>query len=301
MIASSVRLFARAFVLLLLWSPLSAQIRVVDDLDRTVTLSHPAERVVSLAPSITETLFAVDAGTQVVGVTDYCNFPAEARTKPRVGGVINPAIETIVGLKPDLVIMTVEGNDRRDFDKLQELGLTVFVTNPRSLEGILASIEDVGALTGRADTAHRLVQRLRARARQIAERVAGLPKPSVLMIVSVQPLIVVGRGNFIAEVLERAGGRNAALSAVSSFPVYSREAVLKDDPDMFIFTCAVLPDSTELVQLFPEWSNLKAVRRGAVFHIDADIISRPGPRIVEALEILYRILHTNSPSQGTKQ
>lgn len=301
MIASSVRLFARAFVLLLLWSPLSAQIRVVDDLDRTVTLSHPAERVVSLAPSITETLFAIDAGTQVVGVTDYCNFPAEARTKPRVGGVINPAIETIVGLKPDLVIMTVEGNDRRDFDKLQELGLTVFVTNPRSLEGILASIEDVGALTGRADTAHRLVQRLRARARQIAERVAGLPKPSVLMIVSVQPLIVVGRGNFIAEVLERAGGRNAALSAVSSFPVYSREAVLKDDPDMFIFTCAVLPDSTELVQLFPEWSNLKAVRRGAVFHIDADIISRPGPRIVEALEILYRILHTNSPSQGTKQ
>lgn len=292
--------FLLPVLLLSLYSPLEAQIRVVDDLQRIIVLSAPARRIVSLAPSITETLFALDAGEQIASVTDYCNYPAAAQTKPRVGGVINPSIEAVIGLKPDLVVMSVEGNLRRDFDKLVELGLNVFVSNPRSLEGIFASIEHLGLLTGRADTAQRLVQQLRRRASEIRARTIGVPRPSVLLFVSLQPIIVVGSGTFIAELLELAGGKNTAAGAASSFPTYSREAVLKDDPDVVIFLSDVLHDGTESLQRYPEWSRLKAFRTNTVFRIDADIVSRPGPRAVDALEVLFRFLHSSAQTQHGK-
>jgi iron complex transport system substrate-binding protein len=286
--------------LLLISGQLCAQIRVHDDLHRAISLAAPAQRIVSLAPSITETLFALGAGDQIAGVTDYCTYPAEARTKPRVGGVINPSIEAIVGLRPDLVVMSMEGNTRQDFEKLVELGVPVFVSNPRSLEGIFHSIKQLGVLTGRADTARRLVEHLRTRAAQIAARAARLSKPSVLLFVSLQPMIVVGRGTFMAELIERAGGRNCAAHSASSFPAYSREAVLKDDPDVLIFLSDVLPDSAALVRLYPEWSGLRAVRANALLRVEADIVSRPGPRVVDALEMLFRFLHPTAQSQPGK-
>lgn len=286
--------------LVLISRQLCAQIRVHDDLHRAISLAAPAQRIVSLAPSITETLFALGAGDQIAGVTDYCTYPAAARTKPRVGGVINPSIEAIVGLRPDLVVMSMEGNTRQDFEKLVELGMPVFVSNPRSLEGIFHSIEQLGVLTGRADTARRLVERLRMRAAQIAARAARLSKPSVLLFVSLQPMIVVGRGTFMAELIERAGGRNCAAHSASSFPAYSREAVLKDDPDVLLFLSDVLPDSAALVRLYPEWSGLRAVRANALLRVEADIVSRPGPRAVDALEMLFRFLHPTAQSQPSK-
>jgi iron complex transport system substrate-binding protein len=144
-------------------SSLRSQDTFTDDLQRRVTIRVPAQRIVSLAPSITETLFAIGAGAQVVGVTDYCTYPAEARRKPRVGGIINPSIEAIVGLRPDLVIMSMEGNVRDDFRKLTSLGVSVYVTNPRTLQGIYASMTQLGSVTGTADSAARVVARLRLR------------------------------------------------------------------------------------------------------------------------------------------
>ncbi len=279
-----------SILLLIVSSPAFSQISLVDDLNRTVTLSSPAKRIVSLAPSITETLFAVGVGNSVVGVTDYCNYPPEAKKKQRVGGVVNPSIETIVSLKPDLIVLSMEGNVREDFKKLTSFGFPVFVTNPRNLQGIYTSIEQLGTLTGRKENAEQLVKSLRLRADSIRTIVAKEKRRSVLVFVSLQPIIVVGQNTFFAELIELAGGMNAVKKGASTYPTYSREAVLKSNPDVLIFMSDVLANPADLVTLFPEWTKLNAYRQKRIFRIDADIVSRPGPRAVNGIEILHNLL-----------
>ena len=270
--------------------PAIAELSVVDDLNRTITLPSTPQRIVSLAPSITETLFAVGAGDQVVGVTDYCNYPEEAKHKPRVGGVVNPSIETIVSLKPDLIILSMEGNVREDFNKLLSLGIPLFVTNPRTLSGIHKSIGDIGRLTGHREQATRLVQVMLGREDSLKTAAAGT-KRKVLFIVSLQPLIVVGSRTFLAELLDLAGGLNIARTSTSTYPTYSREAVVAENPDVLLIMSGILAETRDLVQLFPEWDRIDAIRTRNVFTLDADIVSRPGPRVVDALENLFHILH----------
>ncbi|MBX2990719.1 MAG: cobalamin-binding protein [Bacteroidetes bacterium] len=280
-------------VLLLLFIASSSfsQVSIIDDLQRTVILRSPAQRIVSLAPSITETLFAVGAGDQIVGVTDYCNYPAEAKTKQRVGGVINPNIETIISLKPDLIVLSMEGNVREDFNKLTGFGIPVFVTNPRSLDGIYTSISQLGTLTGRAAQAMTVVHSLKTRADSIVLAASASKRHTVLLFVSLQPVIVVGQGTFLAELISLAGGVNTAAKASSTYPAYSREAVLKDNPDVLIFLSDVLSDPAGLIHLYPEWSTLNAYRQKKIFRIDSDIVSRPGPRAIEGLEALHKLIH----------
>ena len=150
-------------ILLILYiaTQLFAQIKVYDDLGREIELDSPAQRIVSLAPSITETLFFLGVGDRVVGVTRYCNFPPEAKSKTIVGGVIDPNYEVIVSLKPELIIMTVEGNTREAFEKLSNLGFKIFVTNPRNFDGIFKTIIDIGRLCGVESRANFLVDSLK--------------------------------------------------------------------------------------------------------------------------------------------
>ncbi len=272
----------------------NSQISLVDDLGRTVVRSAPAQRIVSLAPSITETLFAIGAGDQIVGVTDYCNYPAEAVTKQHVGGVVNPNIETIVHLKPDLIVLSMEGNVREDFTKLTSFGIPVFVTNPRNLLGIYTSVGQLGILTGRTTNAAQLVKSLRLRADSIRAIVANEKKQTVMIFVSLQPIIVVGQNTFLAELIGLAGGTNAVTKGTTTYPTYSREAVLKDNPDVLIFMSDVLTNSADLAQLFPEWTNLKAYRQRRVFRINPDIVARPGPRAIDGLEALHTLLRAKS-------
>jgi iron complex transport system substrate-binding protein len=265
-------------------------IAILDDLDRTVSLPSPAQSIVSLAPSITETLFAIRAGNQVVGVTDYCNYPEEATSKSRVGGITNPNIETIVSLRPDLIILSMEGNVREDFDKLLSFGIPVFVTNPRTLQGIHKSIEDLGILTGKTEEAAQLVHSMQAREESVI-RAVPQRKKKTLLIVSLQPLIVVGGGTYLSELIRLAGGMNLAISASSTYPMYSRETVVAEDPDVLIIMSDILTDQSMLLTLFPEWEVLTAVQSNQIYGVDADIVTRPGPRAVDGLESLYQILH----------
>ncbi len=267
------------------------RITVTDDLTRHVTLAQPAKRIVSLAPSITETLFAIDAGSQIIGVTDYCNYPAGAKSKQRVGGVINPNIETIVSLKPDLIVLSMEGNVRDDFNKLKSLGVPVFVTNPRDLKGIYRSIDQLGVLTGKGTKAMQLIRSLHVRADFVAKQAAGQSATSVLVFVSLQPIMVVGKNTFLSELIALAGGVNTAVKASSTYPTYSREAVLKDNPDVLIFMSDVLTNPSDLVTQYPEWSKLNAFQANRIYSINADIVSRPGPRAVDGLEALYTLIH----------
>jgi iron complex transport system substrate-binding protein len=268
------------------------QISVVDDLHRAVTIAHPAGRIVSLAPSITECLFAIGAGPSVKGVTDFCNYPPEAARIAHVGGMINPSIEAVVGLAPDLVVLSMEGNVREDFRKLVSFGIPVFVSNPRTLEGIYSSLEVLGRLTGREDSARHLVAHLRSREGAVRDSARGKPAVGVLLLVSLQPLMCAGKTTFIDELLREAGGTNLASRARGTYPSYSRENVIADNPEAIVVTSDILPDGVPLPHMFPEWETLRAVRTGRVFRLDADILSRPGPRALDALERLFHLLHS---------
>lgn len=283
--------FVLALLLCLPHHPIGfPQIEILDDLNRTVSLPSSAQRIVSLAPSITETLFAIAAGNQVVGVTDYCNYPKEATAQARVGGIINPSIETIVSLQPDLIILSMEGNVREDFEKLLSFGIPVFVTNPRTLHGIYKSIEDLGILTDRTEEAAQLVHSMQARQKSVI-RAVPKTKKRTLLIVSLQPLIVVGGGTFLSELLSIAGAMNLAGSASSTYPMYSRETVIAEDPEVLIVMSDVLADETMLLAQFPEWEMLAAVRNNQIHRVNSDIVSRPGPRAVDGLERLFHFLH----------
>jgi iron complex transport system substrate-binding protein len=288
---------SRGIVLCLLLPSLApAQISVTDDLGRGVTLPAPATRIVSLAPSITESLFAIGAGDQIVGVTEYCSYPPAAQEKPHVGGMINPSIESIIALHPTLIILSMEGNLREDYDRLQTHNIPIVVSNPRTLEGIYRSLQQLGELTGHEAEAGNLVRTLRAREDSIRSRIRGT-NIRTLMIVSLHPLIVVGGKTFLNELLQAAGGENLASGLSSTYPTYSREALIAQDPDVILVMSDVLRDVGDLVRYFPEWRNLTAAKRQRMFRINADIVSRPGPRAIEGLEELSRILHSGTGFQ----
>jgi iron complex transport system substrate-binding protein len=245
---------------------------------------------VSIAPSITESLFAVGAGARIVGATEYCTFPPEARAIPRIGGLVTPSVERIVTLRPDLILVSMEGNQREDFDRLTSLGVPVVVTNPRTLEGIYRSLGMLGELTGQDREAASLVRSLRER-EAAARRRVGSRVPRVLLIVSFQPLMVAGAPTFLNELLEAARARNLGAEAPGTYPTLSREFVALRDPDMLLYMSDAAASPESVTSLYPEWRHLTAFRRGAVFRVDSDLLSRPGPRAVDALEYLVNILH----------
>ncbi len=264
---------------------------VIDDLGRTVTIVQPLKRVVSLAPNITEILYAVGADSILAGVTDYCDYPPQAKQKPHMGGMINPNIETIVGASPDLVLMSVEGNSRLDYEKLEKLSIPVFAINPRTIEGVLKSILDIGKLTGTSPAAEHLVAELRSQRDSISKIYKQCQHPRILVIFSITPLMVAGNGSFVNELITDAGGMNLGAVGKGSYPLFSREEILRLQPDEIILTSDIAFSPDQLIQQFPEWHTLHAIQRNTVSIIDASLISRPGPRVIKALAQLSQIIH----------
>jgi iron complex transport system substrate-binding protein len=271
---------------------------VVDDLGREIRIDSVPRRIVSLAPSLTEMLFALDAGSQVSGVTSYCDYPPEARKKTPVGDLVTPDIERIMSLRPDLVLVSVEGNSERTFAALEQLGVRTFVSNPRDVAGVFKSLKDIGALTGRIWRASDLVDSLREEQgrlrRQGVGSDSGLAPPTVLMLLSLQPLMAAGASTFIGEVIGLAGARNAAAGLQGNYPTLNRETLLRMDPDYILYPDDMGIDESQLHRGFPEWKRLGAMRRGSVHRIDADRFMRPGPRVFEAAVELRRLIDSAS-------
>jgi iron complex transport system substrate-binding protein len=269
-------------------------VTVTDDLQRTVTVPAPLGRIVSLAPSITESLFAIGAGPALVGVTEYCNSPPAAAHITRVGGMTSPNLETILALRPDLVLMSMEGNLQEDFSRFTRLNIPVVVTNPRSFEGIFRSLQLLGELTRRETAARALVDSLQRRLASV--RLPATREPvGTLLFVSLQPPVVAGGKTFLHEILSAAGARNLGASAPGTYPALSREAILAADPDVIFVTSDLLPEGGDVTELFPEWGSLRAVRQRRVYPIDPDMVSRPGPRAVDAVELISSLLHSGTP------
>ena len=264
--------------------PPSASRAVVDELGRTVQVAPHPSRIISLAPSTTETLFALGLGDRVAGVTTYCDYPPEAETKEKVGDTQRPGIEKIIALKPDLVIVSRASQLEQFVTRLSDLGVPAYVSSPSSLEGVLESIERLGELTGTEDRARALVSNLRARVEAVQARVSAKDQPRVLFILGNEPLITVGGTAFINDLITRAGGRSISSDQTSEYPQYSLETAVAKQPEV-IFLQSGSPDLPERLKGTP------AARDGRVYQLDSNILLRPGPRIVDGLEQMASKIH----------
>ncbi len=265
-------------------------LKITDDLEREVVLKNKPLRIISLAPNITEILFALEGGQAITAVTDYCDYPEQAKFKPRISGMINPNYEKIIELNPDLIIMTVEGNNQNDFDKLEKLGYIIYVTRPKNIKGILKSITDIGKIIGAEERSAALVKQLNERQAVIFQSIRNSLPSKLFFIISVQPLISAARGTFIDEMITLLGGINIAAGSIVQYPIINRETVLKQNPDIIVAMEDVVKNKYELLKHFPEWKNLKAFQNNKVFIVDSNILSRPGPRIIDGFGILAGII-----------
>lgn len=271
----------------------SAAFTFVDDIGRKVTVIKP-ERLVSLTPSSTEILFALGLGDKVVGVDDYSNYPAAALKIDKVGAYDKPILEKIVALKPDLVL--ADSIHEEAVKRLEEMGISVAVVFPSDLEEVLTGIRWIGIATGARDRAVELEAELTERIRLVDEKVASIPeqeRPWVYYEVSSEPIMTAGPKTLSSELMVRAGGCNIAHDAATDYPEFSPEAIVSRNPDVIIFPEIHGTDAVEVetIKARPGWGTVKAVQNGRLYSIDADILSRPGPRVVEALEKMMRLFH----------
>jgi iron complex transport system substrate-binding protein len=264
---------------------------VTDMLGRQVRIPDRAARIVSLAPSITETVFVLGDGERLVGVTDHCDYPAEATRKPRVGGISNPSFEAILALRPDLVLATSESNYAEHVQRLVSLGLPVYVIRPVTFETVLDSIERIGRVLGRAEAARGRVASMRREADAIAQAVQGVPRPRVLYVVWPNPLIAPGRDTLITELIRRAGGESVTGAEPLPYPRLSLEMVVERRPDRIIVGRHGQESAEDLLRGWERLTAVAAVREGRVYAVDGDLVHRPGPRMIEALRALARALH----------
>jgi len=275
----------------------AADRELVDAMGRHVRVPSTPHRVVALAPSITETIYSIGAGDEVAGVTDFTDWPAEAQTRPSVGGIVNPSIEKLVSLRPDLVVATREVNHKETIDELDRLGIPVFVVDPQGLDGVLESIRQVGRALNRSGDADRLVDRLRARREAIRMRVRGLARPRVLLVIWPDPVITIGRQAFITDVITAAGGQSVTEDLAQQWPQISLEEVLQRNPDWLLLPAnGHQPISLADLEQRPGWDRVEAVRRHRVIYYD-ERLDHSSPRAFDALEDLAKHLHADAFSR----
>ncbi len=267
----------------------AAAIAVIDDMGRTVRLEKPAARIVSLAPHITENLFAAGIGHRVVGVVSYSDFPAEARNIPPVGGYDNFDTELVLAMQPDLVVAWKEGNQFHQVERLMDLGLTVFVNEPEQLEDVAADIARFGILGGREDEARAAAQEYMNGLSRLRDKYSGLETISVFYQVWPNPLITVTDRQIIGNVIRMCGGSNIFAGLGTPTPQVGKEAVLAKNPDTIIAS-GMDEARPDWLDEWKHWSFLKAARYGNLFFIDPDIIQRHTPRILLGSRQLCEVL-----------
>lgn len=273
----------------------------VDDTGRRIYLAKTPNRVISLAPSVTEMLFAIGAGAQVVGVTQFCDYPPEAAQKAKVG-YANPNIETLVALQPDLIVAPQEFLKPDLIGKLEQFKVPVFILSARTVEDVVSHIQTLGRMLDRSTEATVLGMDLRQQIARIKARTQGAAPVRVLYVLNSEPLITVGPGSFIDQLIGLAGGINVAAKSATAYPRLSMEVVLQENPDILLFPIGAAEGISESEQqAWRKWSTLTAVKRNNLRQIPADLLNRPGPRIGKALELLSDIFHpsvTALPSEN---
>ena len=265
----------------------------IDDMGRGVSIDKVPQRIVSHVPSITETLFALGLEERVVGVSDYCDYPEEAKLKPSIGNYFNPTIETIVALEPDLVL--TDGHSQ-NINGLEALGITFFVIDPKDIDGILEDIELLGKITGTGKKARALVNDMNGILAQVVSQVENAPKVRVFYVFDATDLNnpwTAGPGSFVDSLITMAGGENIAAEAQGAWVQFSIEQLVGSDPEIImvdtIHGTAIV--SEEELRAHPAWREITAVKQGKIYRVDGDLVNRSGPRIIQGLEEIAKAIH----------
>jgi len=264
-------------------------VSVVDDTGAVVTLVHPARRIVSLAPHVTELLFAASAGQQLVGVVDYSDFPEAAKTLPRVGSYNAFDLESILALKPDLIVAWKSANPAASLEKLQAMQIPVFFSEPRKLEDVASNLERLGVLAGTEPVAKVAAADFRQKLAGLRTQYSNLSRVSVFYQIWHQPLMTINGEHIISQVIELCGGRNVFADLPALAPKISLESVLRKDPEVIVAGNSAL-NHPNWKDDWTRWPSLRAVKNGHLFYVNPDIIQRHTPRILQGADVLCRQL-----------
>jgi iron complex transport system substrate-binding protein len=259
---------------------------ITDDLGKKVKIPLQIERAVSLAPNLTETAFAIGAGERLVGVTSYCNYPLEAQKIQRVGDTINPNIETIIALKPQIVLVSTASQIETFIKTLDAQNIAVFVTNPNSLDDIYKTVYQLGEIFSREEKAAQIVDDLKRRVADVEAKTASLKDVKVFLQISKEPLFTIGKQSFMTDLINRAGGVSVTETVETAYPKISKETASALNPEAII-----LSDSEDNKEPNDVFANSSAMKNAKIFRVNADLISRPAPRVVDALEQIANDLH----------
>ncbi len=266
---------------------------LTDDAGRRVSLPAKVDRVISLAPNLTEIVFAVGGGDRLVGRTSYCDYPPEAKSVPEVGDTLHPSLERVISVKPQLVLISTASQLEVFTQQLQNQNIAVFVTDPHDLEGVFRSIEQIGEILGKKEQAATLVQTLRRRTNAVEEAVKQKPPVRVFYQLSAEPLYTAGHDSFVTDLMRRAGAISVTADIPGAWPKYSSESALAAKPDAIILPTGGSMGTgnstvTEALRQSP------AVLQGRVYKINDDHLVRPGPRAIDGLEEMARALHPDA-------
>ena len=260
-----------------------------DAMQRKVELPDDPQRIVSLVPSVTEILFALGLEERIVGVTNFCNYPEQARSKPQMGDYAAPGLETILLQRPDLVFVSADSATPAGLAKMERLGLAVYVVYPKGLRETLDMIRALGQVTGEIEAGKRLAQRLSDTLKEVSAAIDGRKRPSVLFCVMAQPLTVAGPETLVGDLIQAAGGDNVVPAGLNRYPTWSHEALLVADPEVIIVSPH--PGTPNPIDLFAEWKELSAVSSQRVVSVNPDWVHRPGPRLPLGLSELAEAFH----------
>lgn len=265
---------------------------LLDQAGRSIRVPDHPRQVVSLAPSITEIVFALDRGDRLAGATRFSDYPAAARKLPKVGSYVRLDLERITALAPDLCIAVKDGNPIEIVRRLEDLGIPVFAVDPRDLESVMTAIAQIGRLLNAGDRADALVRDMEARIGRIHHLAQEASRrPGVFFQIGIQPIVAVGTNTFIHKLIETAGGRNLTAGDVP-YPRLSREQVLALAPEVILVTSMARGETfTRMKTEWERWTDLPAVRQGRIHLVDSNLFDRPGPRVVVGLELLFELIH----------
>ena len=270
-------------------SPLAYALDVMDDSGRTVSLDKPAERIVSLAPHLTEQLYAIGAGGQIVGAVEYSDYPEAAKAVPRVGGYSRLDLERVLALKPDLIVGWESGNNPQQLARLQTLGFTVYRSEPRRLDDIPAAMLKLGLLVGRSDEAAEQAAQFRSRVKALRVSPAGREPRRVFYQIWNRPLMTVNGEHLINDVIALCGGENIFAALPSLTPSVSEEAVIAADPHIIIAS-GMSAERPEWLDDWRQWPQMRAVKDNALYVINPNLIQRATPRLLQGAEAMCQFI-----------
>jgi iron complex transport system substrate-binding protein len=266
--------------------------RVTDLAGRTMEVPADPRRVVALAPSATEIVFAIGRQDRLVGVSRFSDTPQAARALPKVGSYVHLDLERIVALKPDLCLAIRDGNPKAVVDRLEAMRIPVYAVDPRDLESVMETVTALGDLLNAPDAARRLVEDMRRRIATVDARIAGVVhRPRVFLQIGMAPIVSAGSSTFLHELITRAGGVNTAAGQ-TAYPRFSQEQVIVLAPEVIIITSMDREGLFEQARAeWRRWPQMPAVANNRIHIVDSNCLDRPSPRLVEGLEALARLIH----------